>query len=55
MGFFDLISALLGGGSDGGSRTVYRQKSGRYGKRGQYRKARNGDFKPRGPNGRYQK
>lgn len=53
MGFFtDLLGAIFSGG---GSSDRYRQKSGRYGKKGQYRKQRNGDLLGRGKNGRYKK
>jgi len=49
------ILSWLFGGSDGGSRKRYRQESGRYGKRGQFRRPRNGDVVGRGKDGRYKK
>lgn len=53
MGIF---SFLFGGGSPGGgSDDRYRQKTGRYGKKGTYRKERNGDRVGRGKDGRYTK
>lgn len=55
MGFF---GSLFGGSKSGGgsgSKKPYRQETGRYGKKGQYRTERNGDRVGRGSDGRYTK
>jgi hypothetical protein len=53
MSFLDW---LFGGGSGGkSSNERLRQGTGRYGRKGQYRKVRNGDRVGRGPDGRYKK
>lgn len=50
-----LFDWLFGGRGDGVGKRPYRHKSGRYGKKGQYRRERNGDRVGRGPDGKYRK
>jgi hypothetical protein len=53
--FFDLLSGVLSSAVGAGSKDRHRQKSGRYGKKGQFRKERNGDLLGRDKKGRYRK
>jgi hypothetical protein len=55
MGFWDLLGRLFAGAGGGGGSDRYRHKSGRYGRKGAYRKERNGDRVGRGKDGRYKK
>lgn len=53
-GLGSLISSGGGGNSSGkAARKQYRQDTGRYGKKGQYRKERNGDRVGRNSSGKY--